>query len=146
MTEHSDANVQCATFYVEKLFLGIEVKNVQEVLRAQETTQVPRAPAVVQGLINLRGQIVTAIDMRRRMGLPVRAQSELPMNMVIRTEEGPLSLLVDEIGEVIELRAEQFEHPPVNLNPEQLSTLRGVYKLESELMLLLDPERLASIQ
>lgn len=145
MAERHDGAVQCATFYVEKLFLGIEVKNVQEVLRSQETTRVPRAPAVVQGLINLRGQIVTAIDMRRRMGLPVRPESELPMNMVIRTEDGPLSLLVDEIGEVIELRSEQFEHPPANLNPEQLSTLRGVYKLESELMLLLDPERLASI-
>lgn len=146
MTEQKDSSVQCATFYVEKLFLGIDVQHVQEVLRAQETTMVPRAPAVVQGLINLRGQIVTAIDMRRRMGLPVRSESELPMNMVIRTEEGPLSLLVDEIGEVIEVRADQFEHPPANLSPEQLGTLRGVYKLDGELMLLLDPERLASIQ
>lgn len=146
MTEQTERNLQCATFYVEKLFLGIEVQNVQEVLRIQETTRVPRAPAVVQGLINLRGQIVTAIDMRRRLGLPVRSSAEMPMNMVVRTEGGAVSLLVDEIGEVIEVRGDQFEPPPGSLSFDQLATLRGVYKLDDELMLLLDPEKLASIQ
>ena len=145
-TSVGDASVQCATFYVENLFFGIDVQHVQEVLRAQETTRVPRAPAVVEGLINLRGQIVTAIDMRRRMSLPVRGADEVPMNIVIRTADGPLSLLVDEIGEVIELSSDQFEAPPTNLGDAQRETLRGVYKLDGQLLLLLEPERLAAIQ
>ena len=80
------------------------------------------------------------------MDLQVRSPNEVPMNMVIRTEDGPLSLLVDEIGEVIELRGEQFEPPPANLAAKQHETLLGVYKLDGQLLLLLDPERLAAIQ
>src|SRR5690349_12857723 len=94
---------QFATFFVGDLCFGIEVMRVQEVLRYQEITRVPEAPSVIEGLINLRGQIVTAIDMRRRLGLPDRPEGIVPMNMVVRCEDGALSLLVDEIGDVIEV-------------------------------------------
>ena len=79
---------QYATFFVDGLFFGIDVLQVQEVLRYQEMTRVPLAPAVIEGLINLRGQIVTAVDMRRRLKLPPRADGQTPMNTVVRTEEG----------------------------------------------------------
>ncbi len=69
---NSPLNLQYATFFVDELFFGIEVLKVQEVLRYQEMTSVPRAPGVIEGLINLRGEIVTAIDMRRRLGLRTR--------------------------------------------------------------------------
>ena len=92
-----------ATFFVADLFFGVDVLRVQEVLRYQQMTRVPDAPQVIEGLINLRGQIVTAIDMRRRLGLPLRSQNAAPMNMVIRTEDGAVSLLVDEIGDVLDV-------------------------------------------
>src|ERR1700720_824676 len=88
---------QLSTFFVADLFFGVDVLDVQEVLRFQQMTPVPQAPEVIEGLINLRGQIVTAIDMRRRLRLPPRGGDETPMNMVVRTGDGAVSLLVDEI-------------------------------------------------
>ena len=111
---------QCATFVVGELFFGIDVLNVQEVLRQQEMTRVLLVTDVIEGLINLRGQIVTAIDMRRRLELPARVGTDAGnahMNMVIRTDDGAVSLLVDEIGDVIEMDAGLFERPPDNLSP-----------------------------
>src|SRR5438132_1232957 len=109
---------QYCTFSVADMFFGIDVLTVQEVMRSQEVTPVPQAPSVIEGLINLRGQIVTAVDMRRRLGLPPREAGVLPMNMVVRTEESSASLLVDEIGDVLKVDASAFELPPENLAPE----------------------------
>ena len=132
---------QFATFHVGGYFFGIDVLHVQEVLRAQEMTRAPLAPAVIEGLINLRGQIVTAIDMRRRLKLEPRTGDASPMNMVVRTEDGALSLLVDEIGDVLEVEAEGFEKPPENLDPAVRDLIEGIYKLKDKLLLVLDTER-----
>src|SRR5438874_826198 len=94
---------QYCTFYVDGHYFGLEVLNVQEIIRYQEMTRVPLAPSVVRGLINLRGQIVTAIDLRRRLGLTERPADQSPMNVVIRTDDEAVSLLVDEIGDVREV-------------------------------------------
>src|ERR1051325_10091675 len=90
--EVAQASGQFSTFYVTDLFFGVDVLRVQEVLRFQLMTRVPQAPEVIEGLINLRGQIVTAIDMRRRLRLPPRPGNQTPMNMVVRTEDGAVSL------------------------------------------------------
>src|ERR1700753_2581961 len=103
---------QFCTFYVDNLFLGIDVQQVQEVIRYQEMTRVPLAPAAIRGLINLRGQIVTAIDMRCWLGLPPRRAEELPMNVVVRDGDSAVSLLVDRIGDVLETDDDSFELPP----------------------------------
>jgi purine-binding chemotaxis protein CheW len=132
---------QFCTFLLDGLFFGVEVKKVQEVIRYQHMTRVPLAPQVVQGLINLRGQIVTAIDMRRRLGFPPRPSGETPMNMVVRTNEGAVSLLVDEIGDVVEVDPDGFEQPPENLAPGAREQIRGIYKLKDRLLLVLDAER-----
>jgi purine-binding chemotaxis protein CheW len=134
-------NCQYATFYVDGLFFGIDVLQVQEVLRYQTMTRVPLSPEVIEGLINLRGQIVTAVDMRRRLGLKPRADGQTPMNTVVRTEDGAISLLVDEIGDVVEVQAEDFEKPPDNVDPAARQVLRGVYKLKDRLLLVLDTEK-----
>ena len=110
------SNQQFCTFFLNDLFFGIEVEKVQEVIRFQETTRVPLAPRVVGGLINLRGQIVTALDLRRRLDLPERTEQQVSMNVVIRTDDGALSLLVDEIGDVVEVEQEDFEQPPDTLS------------------------------
>jgi purine-binding chemotaxis protein CheW len=132
---------QFATFFVEDLFFGVDVMRVQEVLSFQPMTRVPQAPEVVEGLINLRGQIVIAIDMRRRLRLPPRAGALPPMNMVVRTEDGAVSLLVDEIGDVLDVDASVYERPPDNLDPAARELIRGVYKLPGRLLLVLDAER-----
>lgn len=135
------ASSQFSTFFLADLFLGVDVLRVQEVLRYQHMTRVPQAPGEVEGLINLRGQIVTAIDMRRRLQLPERAGGQMPMNMVVRTEEGAVSLLVDEIGDVLDVDAATYERPPENLAPAARELVRGVYKLKDRLLLVLDAER-----
>lgn len=132
---------QYATFFVEDLFFGVDVLRVQEVLRYQPMTRVPQAPDVIEGLINLRGQIVMAVDMRRRLKLQPRAQDQSPMNMVVQTEDGAVSLLVDEIGDVLDVDASAWEPPPENLDRMAREIIRGVYKLKDQLLLVLDAER-----
>ena len=134
-------STQFATFFVADLFFGVDVLRVQEVLLFQQMTCVPQAPEVIEGLINLRGQIVTAIDMRRRLRLPPRTREQTPMNMVLRTEDGAVSLLVDEIGDVLDVDAGAYERPPDNLDHAARDLIRGVYKLKDRLMLVLDAER-----
>jgi purine-binding chemotaxis protein CheW len=132
---------QYSTFSVGNLFFGIEVLEVQEVLRYLEMTKVPLAPKVIEGLINLRGQIITAVDMRSRLGLPKRPEGETPMNMVVRSDDGAVSLLVDEIGDVLEVHADSYESTPDSLPAEQRELIRGIYKLEGRLLLVLHTER-----
>ncbi len=136
---------QFATFYVGDLFFGVDVLNVQEVLCFQQMTRVPQAPGVIEGLINLRGQIVTAIDMRGRLRLPARAAETKPMNMVVRTVDGAVSLLVDEIGDVLDVDQAAYDRPPENLAPTARDLICGVYKLKSRLLLILDAERTADL-
>lgn len=136
---------QYATFVLDDLYFGVEVLKVQEVIRYQAMTRVPLAPSVVQGLINLRGQIVTAIDLRRRLGLPARPEGELPMNVVVRTEEGVVSLLVDEIGDVVEVSPGQFERAPDTVTGPAREVVTGVYKLKDRLLLVLDESRAAAV-
>ncbi len=132
------ATKQFCTFYLDKIFLGVEVQQVQEVIRYQEMTRVPLASRVVHGLINLRGQIVTALDLRTRLELPERPADRLPMNVVVRTDDGPMSLLVDEIGDVLEVNEDTFERPPETLQGVARGLIRGAYKLKSGLLLTLD--------
>lgn len=131
---------QYCTFFVDGLFFGVEVQKVQEVIRYQEMTRVPLASRVISGLINLRGQIVTAIDLRRRLGLAERASDKLPMNVVVRSDDGAVSLLVDEIGDVQEVQDSLFERPPETLQGEARKLIRGTYKQADRLLLVLDTE------
>ncbi len=132
---------QFCSFRLDGALFGVEVKDVQEVLRYQEMTPVPLAASVVEGLINLRGQIVTAIDMRRRMDLPERPPGTPPLNVVLRAGDGAVSLLVDEIGDVIDVSDDLFEPPPETLSGAAKTLITGAYKLDGELLLVLDIEK-----
>lgn len=138
---NSPLNLQYATFFVDELFFGIEVLKVQEVLRYQEMTSVPRAPGVIEGLINLRGEIVTAIDMRRRLGLRTRPDGKWPMNVVVHADDGAVSLLVDEIADVLQVNEKDYEPPPETLQGMARDLIRGAYKLDKRLLLILDTEK-----
>jgi purine-binding chemotaxis protein CheW len=131
---------QLCTFAIDDLLFGVEVTHVQEVIRYQPMTRVPLAPAIIRGLINLRGQIVTALDMRARLELPPR-EGELPMNVVLRTNDGVVSLLVDEIGDVVQPDASAFERVPATIGGPLRDLVDGVYKLDGRLLLLLAVER-----
>ena len=130
-----------ATFRLDSMLFGVEVREVQEVIRNQEMTPVPLAPAMIKGLINLRGQIVTAIDLRQRLELPLRESGALPMNVVIRGDDGAVSLLVDEIGDVVEVENEAFEKTPEILKGVAREVVTGIYKLKDCLLLILDTDR-----
>jgi len=142
MTNHTR---QLCTFILDGLLFGVEVVNVQEVIRYQDMTRVPLASSMVRGLINLRGQIVTAIDMRARLDLPPLGEGEQPMNVVLRTSDGVVSLLVDEIGDVLQLDGRDFERAPETLAGVFREVTLGVYKLEKQLLLLLDVERIVTL-
>jgi purine-binding chemotaxis protein CheW len=129
---------QFCTFFLDGLRFGVDVQKVQEVVPYQEMTRVPLAPAMVRGLLNLRGQIVTGIDLRRRLELPERAAESLPMNVVLRGEDSPVSFLVDDIGEVIEVAADACQRPPETLQGRVRELIQGVYPLPDELLLVLD--------
>jgi len=141
----AQTNTQLATFFVADLFFGVDVLCVQEVLRFQHMTSVPQAPEVIEGLINLRGQIVTAIDMRRRLQLPPRDSDKAPINVVVRTEDGAVSLLVDEIGDVLDVDRATWERTPENLDGGARELIRGVYKLNDRLLLVLDTDKTVEI-
>ena len=132
---------QYCTFYVAGHYFGLDVLRVQEVIRYQEMTRVPLAPPVVRGLINLRGQIVTALDLRRRLELDDRPADQLPVNVVVQTDDGAVSLLVDEIGDVLDVEEKLFEPPPDTLTGSARELIRGAYKLNGRLMLLLDIDK-----
>lgn len=136
---------QFCTFSVAGQSFGLDVQRVQEVIRYQEMTRVPLAHPVVRGLINLRGQIVTAIDLRRRLELPDRADDVLPVNVVVRADDGAISLLVDEIGDVLEAPDDAFEPPPETLHGPARDLIRGAYKLPDRLLLILDTARAVSL-
>jgi purine-binding chemotaxis protein CheW len=132
---------QLCTFTVDGAVYGIEVDRVQEVIRHQEMTPVPLAPPGVSGLINLRGQIVTALDLRHRLGLAPRPEGTRPMDVVVRVEEGAVSLLVDEIGDVLDVDETAFERPPETLTGLARALVVGAHKLDRCLLLELDIDR-----
>jgi purine-binding chemotaxis protein CheW len=137
---------QLCTFLIDGAQFGVDVLRVQEVIRAQPMTSVPRAAEVIHGLINLRGQIVTAVDLRTRLLMHPRPDDQPPMNVVVRTDDGPVSLLVDEIGDVIEVGSADLDTPPETLDPTIASAIAGVLKLPDALLLLLDVDRVTDVE
>ena len=132
---------QFCTFYLDKLLFGVELKGVQEVIRSLEMTAVPLAPRVVSGLINLRGQIVTAVILRRRLELEAAPPGTQFMNVVVRSVDGAVSMQVDEIGDVVEVEEASFEPPPETLRPPVRNLVLGIHKLKGRLLHVLDIEK-----
>ena len=133
----SSHRLQFSTFVVAGRMYGLEVTEVQEVVKALPMTPIPLAPDYVHGLINLRGQVVTAIGMRELFGLDSVSTENL-MNVICSIDGSLISLLVDEIGDVIEVSAEDFEKTPPTLSIEVKRLVSGVYKVNHSLMSVLD--------
>ncbi len=141
---------QFCTFRLAQHLCGIDVLVVHEILRQQPMTKVPLAPPVVKGLINLRGQIITALDMRTRLGFPPRDDGRPPINIVITVGEGAeastAALLVDEIGDVVEIDPATCEPPPDTIPGALKDLIQSVCKLEKGLILILDTAKAVKVE
>jgi purine-binding chemotaxis protein CheW len=137
---------QYCTFEVVDLLVGIEVSDVQEVLPDQAMTPVPLAPEGVLGLINLRGQIVTAVDLRSRLGLPVRPPGVRAMNAVVRRHGEVISLVVDRTRDVIVPPPEAFAPVPPTVGPRIRQMTTGTFRLDAQLLLVLDIDAVMRVQ
>jgi purine-binding chemotaxis protein CheW len=135
------ASGQLATFRLDGDLYGVEVEHVQEVLKSQGLTRVPLAPPAVAGLINLRGQVVTAIELRERLGRPPRPEGTDAVVIVVRLHGEAVSLLVDSIADVVDVEAKDFEAPPDTLDGQARELIRGAYKLDGKLLLALDVQK-----
>lgn len=137
---------QFCSFYVDDVLLGIEVLRVQEVLRYQDLTAIPLAPPEIKGLINLRGQIITAVNLRSRMHLPPAENDKTSMNVVTRVENEIVSFMVDSVGDVVEVDDEHFEPVPNNVEAATRELVSGVYKLANrQLLMVLDVAKAANL-
>ena len=135
------------TFWVGSHFLGIEVEKVQEVLDFDEITPVPLAPRTVKGLINLRGRVVTVIDLRRKFGVAVDGESEeTHMHVILFDDADSLSLMVDRSGDVVEVDEEAYEQPPDTLQGGARRLIRGAFKLKDQLLLVVDIDNATSLE
>lgn len=137
---------QYCTFMLGEHHFGIDVDKVQEIILSQDRTEVPLADSTVRGLINLRGHIVPQIDFRKALGL----HSELSLlnkqkNIVVRTKEGPISLLIDQVGDIMDLESSSFEEPPPTVSDRIKDVILGAYKLHGRLVLILDIEKVIEL-
>ena len=137
---------QFCTFYLDHLLFGVDSQKIQEVVTYRELRPVPLAPAVVSGLMNLRGQVVVAVDLRRQLELAERPSKMTPICLVVRAAGGTVCLLADEVGNVVEVEEETFEPSPETLSPRLRSVILGVHKLEGQLMHVLDSDRACEIR
>lgn len=139
------ANQYCTLRLGGHLF-GVPVETFQEVLHQQELTPVPLSSKDVRGLIDWRGQLAIPIDLRRRMGLPVQDETSAVTNVVIHTQEGATSLLVDEIGDVLEPHHDLFEAPSATVPAPVLDLVIAVCKLKNDLMSVLDTDQAVVVE
>ncbi len=131
------------TMFIEGQLFGIPVLTVQDVLGPQKITRIPLAPPEVAGSLNLRGRIVTAIDVRLRLGLPPRPADGKPVMSIVVDHKGELySLMVDNVGEVLSLSSDDFERHPATLDPRWREISTGIYRLKETLLVVLDVSKL----
>ena len=140
-----EMGTQYATFFVNDLMFGLDVMQVQEILRNQQITPAPLSSPVIKGLINLRGQIITAIDLGKRLQLKRNGVVDDEMNVIVRTDRETVSLLVDRVGDVLEVTQDTFEDTPDNLSEELRPFVKGVHKLDGYLLVVLDIEAVTDL-
>jgi purine-binding chemotaxis protein CheW len=154
-TDHAPTSARAAADTGEDVFVtltvcgqlcGIPVGVVRDVLGEQTITRIPLAPREVAGSLNLRGRIVTAVDLRRRLGLAARDAAARPMSVVVDQGGELYSLQVDEVGEVMALPRSDLEENPPTLDPLWRGVTRGVHRLEGKLMAVLEVDRLLDFQ
>jgi purine-binding chemotaxis protein CheW len=143
--------IQVASFFIDKKLFGIPIEDVLEINKNVEMTPVPLAPVYIEGVINLRGQIVTAINLRKRLGMVEKIENEdsAPIkyhNIIIGSRSNSVSLLVDEIGDVLEITSDVIEPPPDTIKGLDPKYVKNVCKLKGELLVVLDSAKVQSAE
>jgi purine-binding chemotaxis protein CheW len=148
--------LQFCTFYINEIYFGIDLQKVQEVIRNQKITRVPLAPPDICGLINLRGQIVTVIDLKLRFEMlqstsgnaafATTANEQVSYNIVVYNDSEIVSLQVDDIGDIVKATQDDFESPPATLNSKIQQLLKGAYKLPDGFLLILDTDKILEVK
>ena len=137
---------QLSTFHVGAYLFGVEVSLVQEIVRLPSITPIPLAPPEIAGLINLRGEVLTAVDLRVRLGMHPAPSTQDQVNVVVRLDDEPVSLLVDEIDGVMALDRVPFESTPSTVPERVRELLVGAYTLPDRLLLALDVREVLRIE
>jgi purine-binding chemotaxis protein CheW len=140
-TQKRTGTVELATFYVGDALCGMDILKVQEINKLMEMTRVPQAPTYVTGILNLRGQIVTVIDLGKKLGLAQIEFNDKTRNIIVNSGNEYIGLLVSHISDVIEAEWEKVEKPPANIGGVQGAFFKGVFKTKDRLIGVLDVER-----
>lgn len=139
---HADTSQQFVSVMIAKQTFGVPVLLVQDILGPQRITRIPLSPPEIAGALNLRGRIVTVVDVRKRLNLPPMEAGKSEMNVVVDHEGELYSLMVDGVGEVLNLPYHLYERSPANLAQHWRDISDGVYRLDDKLLLMLDVKRL----
>lgn len=140
-TENKEVNTsEFVTVEIAGQLFGLPIEQVEDVFMPDAITEVPLSNPEIAGVLNLRGRIVTAMDMRRRLGLPKREDGGKPMAVGIQYNQESYGLIIDKVGEVLRLGKSSFEKNPANLDQRWASIAGGVHRLEGQLLVLLDVE------
>jgi len=137
--------MQFATFRVGDQLMGVDIRRIQEINRNPDTTPVPHAPEFLRGVINLRGDVATIIDLRAILGLTPAQITSATRNVIIETDGEPVGLLVDRIADVVTATPEEIEPPPANVHGLDGRFFQGVHKLDSELLVLVDVDAVLDV-
>jgi purine-binding chemotaxis protein CheW len=134
----NNKTMELATFYIENVVCGIDILKIQEINKFFELTPVPQAPEYVKGVLNLRGRIVTIIDLGQKLGFSETETSDTSRNIIVNSKGEHIGLLVAQIRDVIQVDWEKVETPPVNISGVQESFFKGVFKADDYLIGILD--------
>lgn len=135
---------EIATFYLADMLMGVDIACVEEINRQLELTIVPNAPACVRGVVGLRGEVVTVLDLRTRLGLTPQDLTPHCRNVIVRAAGERVGLLVDRIADVVAVRSEEIEPSPANVQGVDGRFFEGVYELDAELLVILDVEEVTA--
>ncbi|MFO7714221.1 chemotaxis protein CheW [Desulfosarcina sp.] len=133
--------IEMATFYVGKALCGMDILKVQEINKLMDMTTVPQAPDYVMGILNLRGQIVTIIDLGKKIDLGATEMNDMSRNIIVNSKDEYIGLLVSRISDVVEADLDKVEPPPANIGGVQGKFFKGVFKTKARLIGILDVEK-----
>ncbi|MGA2061436.1 MAG: chemotaxis protein CheW [Thermoguttaceae bacterium] len=142
----SAGEVEFVTFYVGDLLIGIDIHNVEEINRQVEVTPVPQAPPHVRGVINLRGEVVTVVDLRKVLEMGRTEINQCTRTVVVNSGNEEIGMLVDRVADVVLARADQIDTPPANISGVDGRFFKGVYKLDKTLLIVLDVDAAIAVK
>jgi purine-binding chemotaxis protein CheW len=137
-TSKSASEVEFVTFYVGDLLIGVDINQLDEINRLVDITPVPHAPSYVRGVVNLRGEVVTVIDLRKILGLEESKNTGQNRNVIVNSQGEQIGLLVDRIADVVRASPEDLDEPPANISGMDGRFFKNICQLDNNLLIVLD--------